>query len=52
MILDLHFTIAKEFEKLCIVPFTVSQINIIVNALSKFQKTNKNEIIRFWIFLS
>ena len=36
MILDLHFTIAKEFESLCITPFTVSQIDTIVNALSKF----------------
>lgn len=52
MILDLHFTIAQEFESLPIIPFSISQVMTIVNGFSKFGKASRHELLRFWIFIS
>ena len=52
MILDLHFTIAQEFESLAIIPFSISQVTTIVKGIKKFGKAQRQELLRFWIFIS
>jgi hypothetical protein len=52
MIVDLHYSILKEFSDATLVPLACEQAISIARGLVLLQKSAKQEIFRLWIYLS
>jgi hypothetical protein len=52
MIVDLHFSIEKEFKSVELVPISISQALSVAKGFALMGEASKHELIRYWIFLT